>query len=87
MAEMAELENIISNEDMAIADVRVRAMLAAEYDSEARVRLTFGILKEAGFTRDESLAWVVLDDAEFTNEELLKERAHRYFIQAVYSEV
>lgn len=87
MAEMAELENIICNEEIAVSDVRVQGILAAEYDSEAWVRQTFGILKEAGFTRDQAMAWVILDDDELTDEERKKERTQRYFIHTVYDEV
>lgn len=84
LAEMAELEDVIGSQDISSMDSRVREMLDVEYGSEAWVRTTFGILKAAGFTKDQALAWVILDDEELTSEELLKERKQRYFIQTLY---
>ncbi len=86
LADIMEIEEIISNEDIAVKDGRVRAMLELEYGSESWVRVTFTILKEAGLTQEQALAWVILDDPELTSEELLKERTVRYFIQDLYSE-
>ncbi len=81
---MAELEDVMGSQDISSMDSRVREMLDVEYGSEAWVRTTFGILKAAGFTKDQALAWVILDDEELTSEELLKERKQRYFIQNLY---
>jgi hypothetical protein len=87
LAEMAELEEIISNEDMSVVNSRVREALTAEYGSQEWVNSTFGILKEAGFTKDQALAWAILDDDDMTDAELLKERTQRYFIHVLYNEV
>ncbi len=83
-AMICELEDIISNEDIAVKDERVRQMINAEYNSESWIRITFGLLKAAGYSKEEALAWVILDDDRYTPEDLLKERTQRYFIQQVY---
>jgi len=86
IAEIAELEDIIRNENIGVKDARVREMLAAEYGSETWVMQTFGMLKLAGFTREQAIAWALIDDGELTKAERFKERTIRYFIDAVYSE-
>ncbi|MES2749675.1 MAG: hypothetical protein V4606_04765 [Patescibacteria group bacterium] len=86
IADMGELEDILGNNDMQVADSRVHALRTAEHGSEEWIQLTFGILKDAGFTKDEALAWAILDDEESTAEEKLQERTARYFIQALYTE-
>lgn len=87
LAEMAELEDILGSQDIPMLNSKVKEMLNVEYGSEAWVKITFGILKDAGFTKEQAFAWVILEDEELTNEELLKERTQRYFIKALFEEL
>ncbi len=87
LAMIAELEDIINNEGIAVENEQVRLMTKAEYNSKDWVSNTFGLLKAAGFTKDESMAWVILNDDELTPEELLIERTQRYFIQQIYENI
>lgn len=48
---------------------------------------TFSLLKFAGYTKAEALAWVIMNDPELTNEELLKERTLHFFIKKVYDDI
>jgi hypothetical protein len=84
MAEVAELGEIIDNEHIAVTDTQVLALQQAEPGSEAWAKTLFLIFKQAGFTKEQALAWVILDDPEMTAEELLKERRLRYFIMQLY---
>lgn len=83
---MAEIEDIMSSNKIRSEDERVMKMMSAEYGSELWTITTFSLLKEAGLTKKQALAWVLLEDEELTKEELLKERVVRYFIQTVYSD-
>jgi hypothetical protein len=87
MAMIGELEEVICNEDIEVNDKRVAAMIKAEYGSESWAIETFLLLKCAGYTKAEALAWVIMDDPELTNEELLKERTLRFYIKKVYDDI
>ena len=84
MGEMQELEEIISNEDVPIPSERVKNMLTAEYHSQEWAEATFGILKEAGFTKEQLLLWLTVEDDELTPTEKLLERGLMYFLQEIY---
>jgi hypothetical protein len=87
MGELAELEQIIENEELPVLDERVLRMLAAEYYSEAWAIAVFSIFKDAGFTKEQFVTWFEASDDELTPEEKFKERTMMVYLNKVYSQV